>query len=120
MVTDSPGSLSQMIAALSLTAVFRCRSRQLSLALSCAPTNHLECGSCHSHSADQGFLNTSSDVSRFQKLSGDSMLSLYSASYWEREEIRARAANSGLGSKVRFSAEYVSMALFSVIAALFL
>src|SRR5882724_11827652 len=119
MVTDSPGSLSQMIAALSLVAVFRWRSRQLSVALSCAPTNHLEWGSSHSRSADQGLRNTSSEVSRFQNVSGDSMLSLYSVSYCARDEIRAWAENSGLGSKVRFSAEYVSMAFCSVIVALF-
>src|SRR3954451_11394766 len=104
-LTDSPGSLSQMMAALSLLAVFRWRSKQLSLALSSAPTNHLECGSSHSHSADHGLRNTKSEVSRSQKLAGDSMLSLYSSSYLAPAGMRDVAENSGLGWKVRLSAE---------------
>src|SRR6187549_1750591 len=106
-----------MMAALSLLAVVRWRSRQLSLALSSAPTNHLECGSRHSQSVDHGLRNTSSEVSRFQKVAGDSMLSLYSSSYFSRDAIRAPCTNSVLGENVRFSTEYDSMALVSVIAA---
>src|SRR4051794_30984395 len=105
-----------MMAALSLLAVSKWRSRQLSLALSWAPTNHLECGSCHSQSVDHGLRNTSSDVSRCQKVSGESMLSLYSSSYFSRDAMRAPCTNSALGENVRFSTEYDSMALVSVIA----
>src|SRR3954464_16093457 len=101
-LTDSPGSLSQMMAALSLLAVFKWRSRQLSLALSSAPTNHLECGNCHSHSVDHGLRKTRSEVSRRQKVSGDSMLSLYSSSYFARDAMRASCTNSSLGENVRF------------------
>src|SRR6187549_295721 len=106
-----------MRAALSLLAVCKWRSRQLSLALSSAPTNHLEWGSFHSHSVDQGLRNTRSAVSRCQNVAGDSMLSLYSSSYFSRDAMRAPCTNSGLGENVRFSTEYDSMALVSVIAA---
>src|SRR6478735_4973401 len=106
-----------MIAALSLAAVCKCRSRQLSLALSSAPMNHLECGNCHSQSVDHGLRNTRSAVSRRQKLSGESILSLYSSSYFARDAMRAPCTNSASGKNVRFSTEYDSMALVSVIAA---
>src|SRR4051812_24770710 len=45
------------------------------------------------------------------------MLSLYSSSYFSRDAMRAPCTNSALGANVRFSTEYDSMALVSVIAA---
>src|SRR5882672_5182726 len=97
-----------MMAGLFLTSVFRWRSRQLSLALSSAPTNHFECGKSQSSNFCQGLRNTKSWVSRFQKVSGDSKLSRYSSWYLARLR-RARSTNSGLGSKVRVSVECDSM-----------
>ena len=74
-VGPSSSSPSQMIAALLRRRSSRCRSRQLSVTLSVAPTNHFACGSSHSSSVVHGVRQTRSAVSRFQNVSGDSRLS---------------------------------------------
>ena len=56
----SPGSPSQMIAALLRRAVRTCRSRQLTLTLSWPPTNHFAYGGCQSSTRVHGVIHSSS------------------------------------------------------------
>ena len=69
-VRRSPGSPSQIIAALLRRAERTCRSRQLTLALICPPTNHFACGGCQSRTFVHGAIHSSSEANRAQNASG--------------------------------------------------
>src|SRR5262249_15057747 len=66
----SPGSPSQMSAALLRRAPRTWRSRQLTLALIVPPTNHFACGGCQSSTFVHGFDHSSSPAKPAQNASG--------------------------------------------------
>jgi hypothetical protein len=67
---ESPGSPSQISAALFLRQVVTCRSRQLALAFSRPPTNHFASGSFQSSTCFHGSAHASSLAISAQKPSG--------------------------------------------------
>src|ERR1044072_2956199 len=103
-VRCSPGSPSQVMAALLRRHVERCRSRQLYAALIFPPTNHSACGGSHFKTVSH-FLNqcSSDSAMRAQKASDASDASRLSASNSSRDLTCACAANSGGGGKTRSS-----------------
>src|SRR5262249_26373181 len=92
-----------MSAALFLRGPCKCLSRQLKLALSLPPRNHLANGSFQSSTLCH-FVNQVSDCAcSAQKLSGASCARCQSCSYSARLLTCARAANSGEGENFRIS-----------------
>src|SRR5580765_3276054 len=105
----SPGSLSQMIAALFFLQVVTCRSRQLYERLISPPTNHFAHGQFHSNTLSHFLNQCSSFATRDQNASGFSTDSLYIRSYSSRLLTCACRLNSGGHSNFRCSCRMESM-----------
>src|SRR5437870_11219359 len=100
----SPGSPSQIRAALLRRHVARCRSRQLYEMLILPPTNHCACGSSHFKTVSH-FLNQCSSLSaiRAQNRSGSALAFARSASSPSIDLMWAFSANVFGGWKTRSS-----------------
>src|ERR1700674_4482610 len=103
-VRRSPGSPSQISAALFRRAVRTWRSRQLTLALILPSTNHLANGGFHSSTRLHGADHSSSRANDSQNASG----SRSAVSYTESSRTTARALNSADASTTRFSCKSAS------------
>src|SRR5438309_924597 len=98
-----------MRAALFLRGPSRWRSRQLSLTLSCPPTNHLANGSFHSRTRFQRLNQCSRSACLAQKPSGSSWASRVSFSNSSLLLMCAFAAKSAGGGKLRVSLRMLVM-----------
>src|SRR5216684_2409533 len=100
----SPGSPSQISAALLRRQVPRCRSRQLSEILILPPTNHSACGGSHFKTVSH-FRNQCNSLSakRAQNFSGSALASARSPSSSSIDLICACSANALAGGKTRAS-----------------
>src|ERR1700752_2926130 len=105
----SPGSLSQMMAALFFLHVATWRSRQLYDRLISPPTNHFAHGQVHSSTLSHFLNQCSSPATADQNLSGSSIDSWYKRSYSSRFLTCACRLNSGDGSTLRCFCRMESM-----------
>src|SRR5579883_2712921 len=99
----SPGSPSQMRAALLRRGPARWRSRQLALALILPPSNQRACGSFQTRTLSQRLTQASDSAWPAQNASGSAAAWFQSASYSARLLTCAAAAKAGGGGKERDS-----------------
>src|SRR5271156_3117073 len=111
---ESPGSPSQISAALLRRGPSRCRSRQLYAALIVPPRNHLANGKFHSSVLPNGLNQCRLRAHSAQNASGSESARLHSVWYSSKLLTHALALNSADGGNLRDSVSVESICVASV------